>query len=101
MINNCPHCGHGLPYALKDGLTHCPHCNRVFDSSDFNRLIAASWLVRRERASMERLQHQVGLSEDEAILVYTFVGEYCYSHEDFCKFLTKLGVANKSYISYC
>lgn len=49
---------------------------------------------------MEQLMFHAHLPEDEAILVMTFVGDNCYSHEDFQKFLKKLGVAQKAYINY-
>lgn len=100
MIYACPNCGHSLPRQLNDGLSHCNHCNRIFDSSDYNRLLSAAWMVRRDRMTMEQLMFHAHLPEDEAILVMTFVGDNCYSHEDFQKFLKKLGVAQKAYINY-
>lgn len=101
MILVCPHCGHELPQVLKDGLSHCSHCNQVFDSSQYNQFLSASWQVRKESLSVEQLQHQIGLAEDEAILVHTYITEYAYSHDEFIRVLKKLGVAHKSYINYC
>lgn len=100
MIYVCPNCGHSLHRQLNDGLAHCSHCNRIFDSSDFNRLLAAAWLVRRENLDVEQTIFRTRLSEDEAILVCTFVGDHGYTHEEFIRVLKKLGVAHKSYIDY-
>jgi hypothetical protein len=100
MIHVCPHCGHDLMRALNDGLTHCFHCNQVFDSSDYNKLLSAAWQVRKEHLSLEKLKHIVKLSDDEAILVSTFVGDYGYSHDDFIRLLRKFGVSHKAYIDY-
>lgn len=100
MIYACPNCGHQLARELNDGLAHCTHCNRIFDSSDYNRLLAAGWLVRRHNQSIDQLKFQMNLPEDEAILVCTFVGDHGYTHDEFQRLLKKLGVAQKAYINY-
>lgn len=100
MIQACPNCGHTLQQELNDGLTHCSHCNQIFDSSDFNRLLSAAWQIRREHLSLEQIKWQLKLGDDYSILVYTFVGEYGYSHDELINLLRKLGVANKSYIDF-
>jgi len=93
MIQNCPHCGVTLAQELKSGLSHCSHCNQVFDSSTFNVLLAAAWLVRKENLSLERLKWQLKLDDDLAIFVVTFVSEYCYSHDEFLRLLKKFNVS--------
>jgi len=100
MIQVCPFCGHELETALTDGLTHCAHCNQNLDSSDLNQLLAAGWQIRKHHYSLEQIKHIAKLNDDFAILVYTFVGEYGYSHDEFFKLLRKLGVAHKSYINF-
>lgn len=100
MIQVCPHCGFELLHSLTDGLTNCSHCTQVFDSSDLNQLLAAAWQVRRQHLSLEQLKWHTKLDQDLSILVYTYVVEYGYSHEDFHKLLKRLGVAHKSYINY-
>ena len=100
MIYVCPNCGNQLDKELNDGLAHCTHCHRVFDSSDFNRLLSAAWQVRKHNQSIEQLMFQMNIPKDEAILVTAFVGEYGYSHEEFHKLLKKLGVARRAYIDY-
>jgi hypothetical protein len=99
MIQVCPNCGTSLPEELSDGLTHCGHCNQILDSSDYNQLLSAAWQVRRERLSLEQLKWQLKLGDDFAILVYTFIAEYQYNHEDFMRLLKKLGVSKKVYLS--
>jgi len=100
MIHVCPNCGHALHRELNDGLTHCSHCNQLFDSSDFNKLLSAAWQVRREHLTLEQVKWQLKLGDDLSILVYTFVNDYGYTHEEFIKLLKKLGVAHKAYIDY-
>lgn len=100
MIQVCPNCGFSLNKFLNDGLTHCSHCNQVFDSSDYSKLLSAAWEMRKEHYSLEQLQFYLKLDEDEAILVHSFVEEYGYNHQEFMKLLKKLGVANKSYINF-
>lgn len=96
----CPNCGYTLQIELKDGITHCDHCNQVFDSSDYNCLLSAAWQIRKENLSLEQIKWQLKLDNDFSILVHTFISEYAYSQADFIKLLKKLGVANKSYKSY-
>lgn len=100
MIHVCPFCGHELETALTDGLTHCAHCNHVVESSDLNQLLAAGWQTRKHHYSLEQIKHIVKLTDDYAILVYTYVSDYGYSQEEFFRLLKKLGVAHKSYIKY-
>jgi len=100
MIQACPNCGHALQRELKDGLTHCSHCNQVFDSRNFNRLLSAAWQIRREHLSLEQLKWQCKLGDDYSILIYTFVSDYGYAHDELIKLLRKLGVANKAYIDF-
>lgn len=97
MIYVCPHCGHSLDHQLNDGLTLCSHCNRLIESSAFNRLLSAAWMVRKHHYSSEQLQAQANLSESEALFVTVFIEEQCYSHEDFIAFLKKLTISEKSY----
>lgn len=93
MICTCPYCGHPIPERLVNGLASCSKCTRVFDSSVYNRLLSASWLVRQNRYhGIDQLISDTKLPEHEAILVYSFVGENCYSHDEFQKVLKSLGI---------
>jgi hypothetical protein len=83
MINYCPECGHNLPQPIFHGITSCNNCRRVFDSSQFNKLLSAAWLVRKRNIDSEDYLVQFGYTKEEADLLVKFVHECCYSHEDF------------------
>jgi hypothetical protein len=97
MIHACPNCGIQLTHPLKDGLTHCSHCNHRIESSELNKLLSAAWLLRRKNMSIDQLKWLTNFSDDYCLLVYTFVVENGYSHDSFLKFLKNLGVSQKSY----
>lgn len=93
MILVCPFCGTAIPEVLINGLASCTHCQRVFTSSTSNRLLAASWLVRKNKYhGINQLISDTKLSEHEAILVYSLVEDNCYSHDEFQKALKELGI---------
>lgn len=94
IINTCPHCGHILECGgLTDGIATCNNCRQLFDNSLKNRLLSASWLVRKHNChSLEQLMSYTKMPEHEAILVYSFVEDNCYSHEAFRKALVGLGL---------
>ena len=97
MIIACPQCGAQLTQALQDGLAACAHCNRVFDGSLYNRLLSASWLIRKHSYNnINQLISTTKLPEHEAILVYSFVSENTYSFEEFEHTLKKLGITDKT-----
>lgn len=83
--------------ALLDGFACCPNCRRIFDNSLQNRLLSASWLIRKHNYhNMDQLISATKISENEAIFVYSFVEENCYSHEEFCKALEELGLIREN-----
>ncbi len=93
MILVCPHCGTEIPETLFNGLASCLHCHRVFESSTFNKLMSASWLVKKNRYhGIDQLISDTKLAEHEAILVYSFINDSCYSVEEFQKALKDLGI---------
>ena len=100
MIFVCPHCGNRMPDRLVDGLACCTKCSRIIDSSLHNRLLSASWLIRQNNYhGIDQLISDTKMPEHEAILVYTFIAEQCYTHEDFQKVLRLFGIAGaKTYI---
>jgi len=96
MINVCPFCGHQLNRELVDGITACGHCNRVFDSCIYNRLLSEFWTIKHEpNIGLEKFKFHSGLAEAEALLVYSFVAENCYSFDEFQKALRQLGIPSK------
>jgi len=93
MIQACPFCGEQMPEKLIDGLASCPKCTRVFTNSLPTRLLSASWLVRNNRYhGIEHLISDTRLAEPEAIFVYSFIAENCYSHEEFLKVLKQFKI---------
>ena len=97
MIYACPNCGFELERQLNDGLIYCTHCHRLIDSSDFNRLLSAGWLLRRRYQNIEQVKYHMQLTKDEAILVETYVCDHGYSHEEFIRLLKFLGVSRAAY----
>jgi len=96
MIYVCPFCGHQLNRELVDGITACGHCNRVFDSCVYNKLLSGYWTIKHEpNIDLERFKFHSGLDEAEALLVYSFVAENCYSFDEFQKALRQLGIPSK------
>lgn len=89
MINNCPNCGFSLQKELSDGISHCKHCNKVFDSSVFNEILSASWQLRKQNVSLEQLEWQTKLDKDLANFVHYFVCILGYSHDELLKLLKK------------
>lgn len=93
MILVCPFCGTEIPESLVDGLASCTNCHRIFESTKSNRLLSASWLVKKNKYhGIDQLISDTKLAEHEAILVYSFVSEQCYSIEEFQKVIKELGI---------
>lgn len=89
----CPFCGFSIRPVLH-GISSCNNCKRVFDSCPFNRLLSAAWLVRRQRIpSAEFLIHRFGFSQKEAELIFTYVAEKCFVHEEFIRILKELAIS--------
>jgi len=92
----CPFCGVEFYYELRDGIADCSHCHRVFDSSKYNQLLSASWVLRKQpQTNMEQFAFMTKLSPEDALFVYTFIGDHLYSHDQFQAYLKSLGVSNK------
>jgi len=85
-----------MTQALQDGLAACTHCNRIFDSSLYNRLLSASWLIRKHSChGITQLMSDTKLPEHEAILVHSFVVDNEYNHQEFEKTLKLFGITPK------
>jgi hypothetical protein len=93
MLQVCPYCGTEIPETLVNGLASCLHCHRIFESNTLNRLLSASWMVKKNHYhGVEQLISDTKLAEHEAILVYSFINDSCYSVEEFQKAMTDLGI---------
>lgn len=96
MMYFCPFCGKKLERELRDGIADCSHCHRVFDSSKYHQLLSASHVLRHNlQVGLDKLKSMTKLSDGDALLVYTFVAENFYSHDDFQAYLKSLGVSSK------
>lgn len=89
MINVCPNCGYSLQKELSDGISHCKHCNKVFDSNIFNEFLAAAWQLRKQEITVEQLEWQTRLDKDLVSFVHYFVSVLGYSHDEFLALLKK------------
>jgi len=83
MVNNCPYCGNYLSRPIRNGLTSCNNCNAIFQTTGENKLLSASWQLRRKNMGMEQFKFLSQLSNEDAKFVYYYVVEEGYSHEEF------------------
>lgn len=89
-IHLCPFCGRSLDKSIEDGITTCNNCGRIFDSCDYNRLLSAAWVVRREYIiDSEVLKKKCGLSDDETKFITEFVIDKEYTHDEFLSVMKK------------
>lgn len=89
----CPFCGHVLPNPLKDGVASCLNCSRLFDSTNFNRLLSAAWLVRKQNICDDERLIAYGFSPVESALIIKLVADMGYSHDELIKALDHLGIS--------
>jgi hypothetical protein len=63
----------------------------VFDSSRFNSLLSASWVVKRKNITNPiDLANRCKISEDDANLVINLVNDQCYDFQEFLKILESM-----------
>lgn len=74
---------------LNDGISHCKHCNKVFDSNVFNEILSAAWQLKKQNFNLEQLEWQTKLDKDLLDFVYYFVYTLEYSHDELFKLLKK------------
>lgn len=91
MIYNCPFCGYNVSRAIKNGITTCNHCNRVFDSSSYCKVLSTSWFVRKNNlCDIETVKSNFELTDFEAGLIEKYIINEDYCHDDFIKALKTL-----------
>lgn len=96
-MNYCPYCGLPLDRPLIDGISTCNRCGRVFDSSDKNKLLSASWLVRREHVcDTNVIEFRTKLSKEELAPVLKYVVDQGYCHDDFLKIIDSIFVVDSA-----
>jgi hypothetical protein len=88
MIDRCPFCGYLLELGIKDGITGCNNCNRIFGSTSKNKILSAAWVVRREGLEeIEIIKKRCNLTNEESDIVENYIINEGYNHDDFLKFL--------------
>lgn len=96
MLSTCPNCGYQLPQVISDGIAFCATCNRICQSTLYERLLGSGHYARRHHVnSVQQLQFDQKLTEEEAILVNAFVVENHYSHQEFEGALKRLGLCDR------
>jgi len=91
MIRLCPYCGRNLITPLTCGITTCDNCNRIFESSSYHKILSMAWMVRRWHVEEPYyFQHKFGFSEQEIDIVYKYVVEEGYCHDELVKALDKI-----------
>lgn len=97
MIHLCPFCGHKLTSGLTDGIAFCNICNSSLDSSQYNRILSAGWMLYRQKPeTIDRIAKAVNLTEVESILVETFIMDNEFSIDEFRSALKEIGIKNDS-----
>ena len=90
MIRLCPFCGWKLIQPLCCGITTCNHCNRLFNSSEYNQVLSAAWMVRRWHIDdYLYLQTKFDFPQEICSLVRYYVIDLGYSHDDLVRVLDK------------
>lgn len=91
MIRLCPYCGRKLTPPLECGVATCDNCDRVFNSSSLHRVLSMAWMVRRWHIDDPYvLKFKFGFPDDEIELVYRYVVEEGYCHDEFLRVLDKI-----------
>lgn len=89
MIFLCPNCGGTLKEILDDGLSSCEHCQYVFNSNSYNKLMSASWVLRKWNLDASALKSKMELTDEEANFVYDAIQVQCLTHDEFLKYIKK------------
>lgn len=86
MICNCPYCAETLPEKLIDGFILCPSCNRLIESTDEHRLVAAYRVMKKNHVSnYKQFKCQMQLSDKDINFLTKCLDDECLSVEEFEK----------------
>lgn len=84
MICNCPYCAETLPEKLIDGFILCPHCNRLIESTNEHRLIAAYRVMKKNHVvNYKQFKYQMQLSDKDISFLAECSDNECLSVEEF------------------
>jgi len=87
MIILCPYCGYKLHNKLRDGISSCENCQRIFDSSSAHKLLSSFWMHRNWHVEIDVIKKQCELTDDEATLVTKRIVEEDCCYEELVAFL--------------
>jgi Zn-finger nucleic acid-binding protein len=90
MILLCPFCGYKLNQALYEGISSCESCRRIFDTSEYHKILSASWICRHWHVDAATAQKHCGLTDPEKDIVDKYVCVEGFCHDDFLKILPSL-----------
>ena len=86
VIVLCPFCGNKLSQKLRDGITTCDHCGRIFTSNSTTKILSAAWNVRNWHVQdPETLRKQCELTDEELALVSEYVVANQLTHDEFIR----------------
>lgn len=95
MLLCCPFCGNKLSNPIKDGIASCSNCQRLFDTSPYNRILSVCWYIRKHHiVDLELLKHH-GIQEVDALIGLALAYDGDYNHQETEIVLTKLGVSKE------
>lgn len=90
MQTRCPNCGKELLRPINRGIKSCIKCHSFFEVNDANKLLGASWELRKYPImGFDQFQFVSKLSVDDAHMVYKHVVDECCSHDEFLKIILK------------
>lgn len=87
MIKLCPFCGNKLRCPLKNGISSCENCQRIFDSSSTHKLLSSFWMHRNWHVETDVIQKQCELTEEETTLVDKHIVEEDCDYEELVAYL--------------
>lgn len=87
MIILCPCCGFKLRCPLKNGISSCENCQRIFDSSSFYKLLSSFWMHKNWHVETDVIKKHCDLTDDEANLIHERVIEKDCNYEELIDFL--------------
>jgi hypothetical protein len=78
---------------LKEGISSCTNCSRIFHSGEYYKILAAGWAVRHNKIKSKEALLEIGLTEEQANIVSFFVLEEGISHDEMLEVLEGLNIS--------
>lgn len=88
MIYFCPYCGNNLERPLKDGISSCLKCKKIFDTSIKNNLLSAGWMIEKWNIySLDIIQEKCDIHNSLEIIQVFIDNEY--NHDERLAYIKK------------